>query len=76
MPTASTSKPGMSRIPKPGGSRIPTVGGSKIPSLGGRGVMGAKAPAAEVSAMSYIGMYGLFELLFREKNYRRGKSEG
>ncbi|KAH7345781.1 hypothetical protein B0J17DRAFT_49815 [Rhizoctonia solani] len=48
MPTASTSKPGISRLPTAGGSRIPVVGGTRIPSLGGRSAVVGKAPAKEM----------------------------
>ncbi|EUC55407.1 hypothetical protein RSOL_114830, partial [Rhizoctonia solani AG-3 Rhs1AP] len=47
MPAASTSKPGMSRLPTVGGSRIPIVGGTRIPALGGKSALTGKALAKE-----------------------------
>ncbi|CAE6409191.1 unnamed protein product, partial [Rhizoctonia solani] len=47
MPTASTSKPGISRLPTAGGSRIPIAGGTRIPSIGGRSAVAGKALAKE-----------------------------
>ncbi|CUA74016.1 Mucin-4 [Rhizoctonia solani] len=47
MPTASTSKPGMSRLPTAGGSRIPVAGGTRIPVPGGKSTMATKALAKE-----------------------------